>query len=98
MQAKLPKPQRKLEMAVLEAAEDLVEEETDPGVQHLWAPGCSSLSFTTMPGRAVLFFRATTSYVKTVERLHCKRPIPIRRLFFKIDLLTYIAALCLTDL
>ncbi len=32
-----------------------------------------------------------------VERLHCKRPIPICRLFFKIDLLTYIAALCLTD-
>ena len=32
-----------------------------------------------------------------VERLHCKRPIPICRLFFKIDLLTDIAALCLTD-
>ncbi len=31
------------------------------------------------------------------ERLHCKRPIPICRFFFKIDLLTYIAALCLTD-
>jgi hypothetical protein len=33
----------------------------------------------------------------SVERLHCKRPIPICRLFFIIDLLTYIAALCLTD-
>ncbi len=32
-----------------------------------------------------------------VERLHCKRPIRICRLFFKIDLLTDIAALCLTD-
>jgi hypothetical protein len=32
-----------------------------------------------------------------VERLHCKRPIPICRLFFKIDLLTDIAALCLSD-
>jgi hypothetical protein len=32
-----------------------------------------------------------------VERLHCKRPIPICRLFFKIDLITYIAALCLID-
>jgi hypothetical protein len=57
MQAKLPKPRRKLAMAVLEeVAEDLVEEETDPGVQHLWAPACSSLSFTTMPGRIVLYF------------------------------------------
>jgi hypothetical protein len=53
-QAKLPKPQRKLAMAVLEAAaEDLVEEETDPGVQHLWAPACSNLSFTIMPGRKI---------------------------------------------
>ncbi len=33
----------------------------------------------------------------TVERLHCKRPIPIYRLFFIIDLLIDIAALCLTD-
>ncbi len=65
MQAKLPKPQRKLAMAVLEAAEDLVEEETDPGVQHLWAPACSSLSFTIMPGRTVLYFRATTLNMKT---------------------------------
>jgi hypothetical protein len=68
MQAKLPKPQRKLGMAVLEEVEDLVEEEeTDPGVQHLWAPGCSSLSFTIMPGRTVtvLYFRATTLYMKT---------------------------------
>jgi hypothetical protein len=32
-----------------------------------------------------------------VERLRYKRPIPICRLFFKIDLLTDIAALCLTD-
>jgi hypothetical protein len=32
-----------------------------------------------------------------VEGLNCKRPIPICRLFFKIDLLTYIAALCFTD-
>jgi hypothetical protein len=32
-----------------------------------------------------------------VERLHWKRPIPICRLFFKIYLLTDIAALCLTD-
>jgi hypothetical protein len=32
-----------------------------------------------------------------VEGLNCKRPIPICRLFFKIDLLTDIAALCLTD-
>ncbi len=32
-----------------------------------------------------------------VERLHCKRPISICRLFFTIDLLTYIAALCITD-
>jgi hypothetical protein len=55
MQAKLPKPQRKLAMEVLEeAAEDLVEEETDPGVQHLWAPACSSLSFTIMPGSSLL--------------------------------------------
>jgi hypothetical protein len=61
MQAKLPKPQRKLEMAVLEVVEDLVEEETVPGVQHLWALGCSSLSFTIMPGRKVRYFRATTS-------------------------------------
>jgi hypothetical protein len=29
--------------------------------------------------------------------INCKRPIPICRLFFKIDLLTDIAALCLTD-
>jgi hypothetical protein len=56
MQAKLPKPQKRLAMAVLEAvAEDLLEEETDPGVQHLWAPACSSLSFTTMPGREQFF-------------------------------------------
>jgi hypothetical protein len=34
---------------------------------------------------------------RRIERLHCKRPIPICRLFFKIDLLTDIAALCLTD-
>jgi hypothetical protein len=33
----------------------------------------------------------------SVERLNCKRPIPIGRHFFKIDLLTNIAALCLTD-
>jgi hypothetical protein len=33
----------------------------------------------------------------SVERLHCKRPIPICRLFVKIYLLTDIAALCLTD-
>ncbi len=33
----------------------------------------------------------------TVEGLNCKRPIPLCRLFFKIDLLTDIAALCLTD-
>jgi hypothetical protein len=32
-----------------------------------------------------------------VEGLNCKRPIPICRLFFKIDLLKDIAALCLTD-
>jgi hypothetical protein len=32
-----------------------------------------------------------------VEGLNCKRPNPICRLFFKIDLLTDIAALCLTD-
>ncbi len=32
-----------------------------------------------------------------VEGLNCKRPIPICRLFFKIYLLTEIAALCLTD-
>ncbi len=32
-----------------------------------------------------------------VEGLNCKRPIPICRLFFKIDLLMDIAALCLTD-
>ncbi len=63
MQAKLPKPRRKLAMAVLEAvAEDLVEEETDPGAQLLWAPGCSNLSFNTMQGRIVLYFRATTLY------------------------------------
>ncbi len=35
--------------------------------------------------------------VKNVEGLNFKRPIPICRLFFKIDLLTDIAALCLTD-
>ncbi len=29
--------------------------------------------------------------------INCKRPIPICRLFFKIDLLPDIAALCLTD-
>ncbi len=29
--------------------------------------------------------------------INCKRPIPICQLFFKIDLLTDIAALCLTD-
>jgi hypothetical protein len=33
----------------------------------------------------------------TVEGLDCKRPIPIWQLFYKIDLLTDIAALCLTD-
>jgi hypothetical protein len=33
-----------------------------------------------------------------VEGLNCKRPIPICRLFFKIDLLTEIAVFCLTDL
>ncbi len=32
-----------------------------------------------------------------VEGLNCKRPIPICRFFCKIDLLTDIAALCLTD-
>ena len=32
-----------------------------------------------------------------VEWLHCKRPIPICRLFFQIDLLTDIAALYLSD-
>jgi hypothetical protein len=32
-----------------------------------------------------------------VEGLNCKRPIPTCRLFFKIDLLTDIAALCFTD-
>ncbi len=32
-----------------------------------------------------------------VEGLNCKKPIPICRLFFKIDLLTDIPALCLTD-
>jgi hypothetical protein len=36
-------------------------------------------------------------YSWPVEGLNCKRPIPICRLFFKIDLLTDIAALCLTD-
>ncbi len=35
--------------------------------------------------------------VLTVEGLNCKRPIPICWLFFKIDLLMDIAALCLTD-
>jgi hypothetical protein len=34
---------------------------------------------------------------ETVEGLNCKRPIPICRLSIKIDLLTDIAALCLTD-
>ncbi len=36
---------------------------------------------------------------KACERrgINCKRPIPICRLFFKIDLLTDIAALCSTD-
>ncbi len=32
-----------------------------------------------------------------VEGLNCKKPIPICRLFLKTDLLTDIAALCLTD-
>jgi hypothetical protein len=41
--------------------------------------------------------KGEVSKVATVERLHCKRPIPICRLSFKIDLLTDIAALCLTD-
>ena len=36
-------------------------------------------------------------FLPLVEGLDCKRPIPICRLFFKIDLLTDIAALCLTD-
>jgi hypothetical protein len=36
-------------------------------------------------------------FINSVERLHCKRPIPICRLFFNIDMLTDIAALCLTD-
>ncbi len=35
--------------------------------------------------------------VWSVEGLNCKRPIPICRLFFKIYLLTDIAALCLTN-
>ncbi len=34
---------------------------------------------------------------RSVEGLNCKRPIPICRLFFKIELLTDIAAFCLTD-
>jgi hypothetical protein len=49
----------------------------------------------------VTLTRRTPQYswasVFSVERLLCKRPIPICRLFFKIDLLTDIAALCLTD-
>jgi hypothetical protein len=40
---------------------------------------------------------APSDLLCTVEGLNCKRPIPICRLFFKIDLLTDIAALCLTD-
>ncbi len=37
------------------------------------------------------------TFVTAVEGLNCKRPIPKCQLFFKIDLLTDIAALCLTD-
>jgi hypothetical protein len=36
-------------------------------------------------------------WVGSVEGLNYKRPVPICRLIFKIDLLTDIAALCLTD-
>ncbi len=35
--------------------------------------------------------------LRHVEGLNCKRPMPKCRLFFKIDLLTDIAALCITD-
>ncbi len=38
-----------------------------------------------------------SSSLPCVERINCKRPIPICRLFFQINLLTDIAALCLTD-
>jgi hypothetical protein len=44
----------------------------------------------------VTYIYAVWMSVLTVERLHCKRRTPICRLFFKIDLLTDIAALCLT--
>jgi hypothetical protein len=47
----------------------------------------------------VIFVHSGTGLTRcrTVEGLNCKRPISICRLFFKIDLLTDIAALCLTD-
>ncbi len=44
------------------------------------------------------FYVDSGSWVTSSHRgINCKRPIPICRLFFKIDLLTDIVALCLTD-
>jgi hypothetical protein len=57
------------------------------GVAQLRVSGNSQL---------LVLFKCTLNNVTGVEGLNCKRPIPICRLFFKIDLLTDIAALCLT--
>ncbi len=47
---------------------------------------------------AVYILHPCFLYGSPVEELNCKRrPIPICRLFFKINLLTNIAASCLTD-
>ncbi len=43
------------------------------------------------------YLKAFKSLLPSSVGINCKRPIPICRLFFKIDLLTDIAALCLTD-
>ncbi len=52
------------------------------------------------PGAGTSYFcllTFKTGLVDCIEGLNCKRPIPICWLFFKVDLLTDIAALCLTD-
>ncbi len=59
---------------------------------HLYA-------FSVLPNHIKIFQpdKPNFFFTDSVERLNCKRPIPICRLFLKSDLLTEFAALCLTD-
>ncbi len=56
---------------------------------------CSLLPFPSNPSFSQK--KVNNASTALVEGLNCKRPIPICRLFFRIDLLMDIAALCLTD-